>query len=813
MAIQELNSAETKTVGSIEGVSPTVMALREKLLNTMPSVCVDRARYITEAYKKHEAAPIVLRRAHALALVLEKMTIYIQPGEIIVGNQASAPRAAPIFPEYSTDWIAAEIDEFSQRTADQFTVAPEVKRELLEEILPYWTGRTLYDNARARMPEDVWTAQDIGVIAGRGNITSGDGHLIVDIPRVLAAGLDDVINRAEQAREALSSSVEMDALGSKAFLEGVVITCRAAIQFAQRYAERAEELAAAADDPEWRAELLQIAEVCRQVPGKPPRTFQEAVQSAWFIHLITQIESNGHSFSLGRVDQYTYPYFSADLKAVRLNRERALELLAQLWLKLFSVIKIRPWSHTRYGIGYPTYQNVTIGGQTPDGKDATNELSYLVLEAIRQTRLTQPNVSARYHTGTPDRFLLECARTIRVGFGMPAMKNDEIIIPSLLEKGVSSADAYNYAIVGCVEAAVPGRWGYRNTGMSFLNLLKVLELAYNGGTDPKTGVQLHPGTGSITDFKSYEELYAAFYDQLAYYTRTSVVFDAVGDLALEELAQDAFCSALVDDCIARGKTIKEGGAVYDIVSGLQSGVANVANSLMALKRCVFEEKVLTVEQVQEALVSNFAGISGEKVRQVLLSAPKYGNDIDEADEIAAQILNDYMEIVKPYRTTRNGRGPIGCSYAGSTSNISANVPLGQPVCATPDGRRAGEPIAEGVSNFHGTDTRGPTAVMRSVAKLPTIKSLAQLLNIRLSPATLSTEAGLWKLVQLLRGFQTLKGWHVQFNVVDSKTLLAAQQNPEEYKDLVVRVAGYSAVFVTLDKATQDDIIQRSVHEL
>lgn len=809
---EKVMTEDTNTLTASK-MSKTVAGLRTNLLYTMPSVCVERARLVTEAYKMHESDPIVLRRAHALAHVLRNMTIYIQAGEIIVGNQASTPRAAPIFPEYSIDWISSEIDEFSQRPADQFVVSPEEKRELLENVLPYWQGRTLYERARSSMPPEVWTAQEIGVISGRGNITSGDGHIIVDIPRVLAEGLESVISRAERKLEILQKTTHMNDMRSKAFLEGVVITCRAAIHFAQRYAEKAEQLAAATDDKQWRAELLQTAEVCRRVPQKPARSFQEAIQSTWFIHLITQIESNGHSFSLGRLDQYAFPYYRADLESGHIDRSRALELLEQLWLKLFSVIKIRPWSHTRFGIGYPTYQNVTIGGQTPDGRDATNELSYIILETIRETRLTQPNVSARYHSGTPDRFLFECARTIKLGFGMPAMKNDEIIIPALLEKGVHSDDAHNYAIVGCVEAAVPGKWGYRNTGMAFINLLKILELAYNDGSDPVTGNRLCPGRGKLTDFKTFEELFAAFHHQLAYYSWSHVSFDTYGDLALEELVPDTFCSALVDDCISRGKTIKEGGAVYDIVSGLQSGVTNVANALMAIKKTVFEDHSLKAEQVRSALASNFSGMEGEKVRQILLSAPKYGNDMEEVDGLAARVLNDYLEIIKPYRTTRDGRGPIGCNYAGSTSNISANVPLGQPVCATPDGRRAGEPIAEGVSNYHGTDTCGPTAVMRSATRLPTIKMLAQLLNLRLSPSTLSTDAGLWKLVSLLRGFQALKGWHVQFNVIDTKTLLAAQKNPEQYKDLVVRVAGYSALYVTLDKATQDDIIQRTTHEL
>jgi pyruvate formate-lyase/glycerol dehydratase family glycyl radical enzyme len=792
-------------------ITERVPRLREELLDATPRVCVERAHFVTEAYREYEADTSVLRRAKALAHVLDHMSIYIQEGELLVGNQASAPRAAPIFPEYSIDWIENEIDEFVNRPADQFIVDRAVKRELLEDILPYWRGRTLYDRVMATLPEPVRIAQDIGVISGRGNITSGDGHIIVNIPRALSEGLESFIARAEEGlRQPLTRMTDLKA---RAFYQAVIIALQAAIRFAARYAGLAERQGHATADPLRRVELLNIAEICRRVPGEPARTFQEALQSTWFVHLLTQIESNGHSFSLERLDQYIYPFYQADLAAGRIDEPRALELLQLLWLKLFSINKIRPWSHTRFGIGYATYQNVTIGGQTRDGREATNELSYMVLRTIRETRLTQPNVSARFHAGTSDRFLIECARTIKLGFGMPAMKNDEIIIPALLEKGVAPEDAYDYAMVGCVEAAVPGKWGYRNTGMAFLNLLKVLELAYNDGQDPNTQAQLHPGRGRLTDFSSYDQLYDAFRDQLAYYTWAHVMLDTVADMALEELTPDAFCSALVDDCLSRGKTIKEGGSVYDIISGLQSGVANVANGLAALQKLVYEEKRLTTAQVRRALETNFEGMDGERVRQRLLHAPKYGNDIDKVDQLAWQVLDDYLREVGKYHTTRYGRGPIGCAYAGSTSNISSNVPLGQPVCATPDGRLAGEPIAEGVSPVHGTDTKGPTAVMRSVTKLQTIKMIAQLLNLRLSPSTLATEAGLMRWVQLLRGFQALKGWHVQFNMISSETLLEAQKHPEEYRDLIVRVAGYSALFVSLDKATQDDIIARTVHEI
>ena len=396
---------------------------------------------------------------------------------------------------------------------------------------------------------------------------------------------------------------------------------------------------------------------------------------------------------------------------------------------------------------------------------------------------------------------------------MPAMKNDEIIVPALLEKGVAPADAYNYAIVGCVEVSVPGKWGYRVTGMSFLNVLKVLEIALNNGVDPNTGLQLLPGRGDLSAFDSFEALYRAFHEQFMFYTRTSFHLDTVSDISLEEMVPDAFCSALVDNCVERGLTVKEGGALYDVVSGLQSGVTNVANALIALKQLVFEEKRLTASQVMAALSANFENEGGEVVRQRLLRTPKYGNDIDEVDELAVRVMQDYQQEMLKYHTSRYGRGPIGGGYGGSTSNISANVPLGSRIGATPDGRKAGDPIAEGVSAVHGTDTRGPTTIMHSVSKLPTIRMLAQLLNLRLSPATLATEAGLKRLVTLLKGFRNLKVWHVQFNTVDTETLLAAQKNPEQYRDLVVRVAGYSALFVTLDKATQDDIISRTVHEL
>ncbi len=794
------------------GRTARVSRLRDRLLDSTPSVCAERGLLVTEAHQRYAADSPVLRRAKALAHVLDHMSIRIDEGELIVGNQASAPRAAPLFPEYEADFLVNEIHEFAHRRADVYTVSADVKRAILDEIGPYWHGKTLHDYAQAMRPAEVTQAEKIGAISGRGNISSGDGHIIMNIPKVLRQGLAGVLDEVRAARAAVSPYDAVD-LKKRIFYQAAEISLEAVIGFARRYAAEAERQASVAEDAVRKTELQRIAEVCDRVPARPARTFQEAVQSAWFVHLMSQIESNGHSFSLGRFDQYTYPFYRADLESGRIAPEQAQELLALLWLKLFSIIKIRPWSHTRYGIGYPTYQNVTIAGQTSKGEDATNDVSYMVLETIRDTRLTQPNVSARIHARTPDRFLLECAKTIRLGMGMPAIKNDEIIIPALLEKGVRSEDARDYAIVGCIEAAVPGKWGYRNTGMSFLNLLKVLELTLNNGTDPATGVQLLPGRGNLPAFDSLESLYDAYREQLRFYTRLSIDADTVADLCLEAMAPDAFCSALVDDCIVRGKTIKEGGAVYDVISGLQSGASNVADSFMALKTQVFGQKTLTAAQVHESLAADFRNPGGEIVRQRLLHAPKYGNDIAEVDAFAVRVLDDYLDEALRYHHTRYGRGPVGGGYAGSTSNISANVPLGACVGATPDGRFSGEPIAEGVSPVHGCDTGGPTKVLCSVARLPTIKSLAQLLNLRLLPGTLESEEGLSRLVTLLKGFRNLKLWHVQFNTVSTETLLDAQRYPEKYRDLVVRVAGYSALFVTLDRATQDDIIRRTTHDL
>ncbi|HSV31779.1 MAG TPA: formate C-acetyltransferase/glycerol dehydratase family glycyl radical enzyme [Atribacteraceae bacterium] len=795
------------------GMTERIRSMREALLDSVPRLCVERARAYTQTYRENEADPPIVRRAKALAKTLETMSIFIYKDELLVGNQASVPRGAPVFPEYSWDWLLEEMDSFQQRPGDVFLIDEESKTILREEVIPYWKGKTLYDRALHLIPPLALEAQKIGVISGRGNVTSGDGHIIVHFPKILQKGLRGIIADAEW-KLALLEPGDPAMIKKRSFYEGALIALRGMLCFIERYARLAEQEAKTTVRPHRARELRAIARNLQALTAGPPGDFRQALQLIWFVHLVTQIESNGHSFSLGRLDQQLASFWQRDQEAGTITLEETVELLQNLFVKMFTINKVRPWAHTKFGIGYTTYQNVTIGGQDQGGRDATNELTLSILKAVGGVRLTTPNLSARYHAASFHWYLTECARVIRLGFGMPAMKNDEIIIPALLDKGVPVEDARDYAIVGCVEAAVPGKWGYRNTGMTFLNVLKVLELTLHGGRCPTYQVRLHPNR-LPAECETFEEFYQEFSQQLAFYTRCEVMMDAGADTALEEMAPDAFCSALVEDCLARGKSVKEGGAVYDMVSGPFSGLANAANSLAAIRKLVYEDGELSWSDLMTALGENFVGTTGATVRKTILEqVPQYGNDEDYVDQLAGRVMNSYLIELAQYRNTRCGRGPIGGSYCGSTSNISANVPLGMAVGATPDGRKAREPIAEGASPYYGTEKKGPTAVLKSVSTLPTVKMIAQLLNLKFTPAALSTDEDLKRLVHLIVAFfRDLKGWHVQFNVVEARTLREAQQNPEKYRDLIVRVAGYSALFIALDPCTQEDIIRRTEHAL
>lgn len=785
-------------------------AFREEVLDEKPYIDAQRAVLATQVYRENQNQPRVMVRALMLQKILENMSIYIEDKTLIVGNQATKNKNAPIFPEYTMEFVLNELDLFEKRDGDVFYITEETKQQL-RDIAPFWENNNLRARGEALLPEEVSVFMETGVFGMEGKLNAGDAHLAVNYEKILAFGLKGYEERVKDLKAKLDLT-DPDSIDKNIFYKAVLIVIEAVHQFAQRYSKLAQELADREKDSKRKAELLEISRICAKVPYEPATSFYEAVQSVWFIQLILQIESNGHSLSYGRFDQYMYPYYIKDIQEKVITKDEALELLTCLWIKTLTINKVRSQAHTLSSAGSPMYQNVTIGGQTPDKKDAVNELSFVVLQSVAQTRLTQPNLTVRYHKNINKAFFDDCIEVMKLGFGMPALNNDEIIIPSFINWGVKEEDAYNYSAIGCVETAVPGKWGYRCTGMSYINFPRVLLCAMNDGVDLTTGKRFTKGYGYFKDMKSYEELLSAWDKTVREMTRYSVIVENAIDKASERDVPDILCSALTDDCIGRGKTIKEGGAVYDFISGLQVGIANMADSLAAIKKLVFEEKKITPIQLWNAILDDFQSDENKKIQAMLIDeVPKYGNDIDYVDNLVVEAYDSYLDEIKKYPNTRYHRGPIGGIRYGGTSSISANVGQGMGTMATPDGRNAYEPLAEGCSPAHNADKNGPTAVFKSVVKLPTEKITGGvLLNQKMTPQMLSTEENKQKLEMLIRAFfNRLHGYHVQYNIVSRETLIDAQKYPEKHKDLIVRVAGYSAFFNVLSKKTQDDIIGRT----
>lgn len=802
-----------KNVERFGSLTSRMNDFREQVLEEKPYIDAQRALLATEAYKENKNQPAVMKRALMLKNILEKMSIYIEDETLIVGNQASSNKDAPIFPEYTMEFVMNELDLFEKRDGDVFYITEKTKEDL-RSIAPFWENNNLRAKGGALLPEEVSVFMETGFFGMEGKLNSGDAHLAADYERLLKTGLKGYEERTRKLKDQLDLCVPEN-IDKYQFYKAVLIVIDAVKTFAKRFSDLAKEKAENAEGKR-KEELLEISRICLKVPYEPAETFKEALQSTWFIQLILQIESNGHSLSYGRFDQYMYPYYKHDIDNKLITEDEALELLTNLWIKTLTINKVRSQSHTFSSAGSPMYQNVTIGGQTTDKKDAVNELSYLILKSVAQTRLPQPNLTVRYHKNLDKKFMDECIEVMKLGTGMPAFNNDEVIIPSFIEKGVKEEDAYNYSAIGCVETAVPGKWGYRCTGMSYMNFPRILLIAMNNGIDLTSGKRFVEECGYFKDMTSFEQLKDAWDKVVRKLTRMSVIVENSIDLALERDVPDVLCSALTEDCIGRGKTIKEGGAVYDFISGLQVGIANMADSLAAIKKLVFEEKKITSEQLWNAIIDDFTSEESQKIQQMLINeSPKYGNDDDYVDNLVVEAYDSYIDEMKKYPNTRYGRGPIGgIRYAG-TSSISANVGQGYGTMATPDGRKARTPLAEGCSPAHSMDKNGPTAVFKTVSKLPTHEITGGvLLNQKVTPQMLSTEENKMKLEMMIRTFfNRLEGYHVQYNVVSRDTLIDAQLHPEKHRDLIVRVAGYSAFFNVLSKATQDDIIERTEQTL
>jgi len=792
--------------------------LRDTMLAVTPKLCSERARLYTESWKETEGEPTAIRRAKALEKVLSGMSIFIRPGELIVGNQASDVRAAPVFPEFYMRFITEELDgkpyRFEERPGDPFRVSQEDER-ILRELADWWEGKTMAEYKRQLLPEETYQAcYDVQAIEifvwGEGG---GSGHFIADYPKVLNKGMHRIIKEAEERIKHLKLW-EPGALEQEEFLEAVIIALRVAINFAKRYAVLARGMADKEPDPKRKAELIKIAEHCEWVPGYPARTFWEAMQSLWFAHLIVQIESNGHSMGYGRFDQFMYPFYQKDIDEGRITPEEVVELLECLWIKTTEINKVRDWAATRVVMGYPMFQQLTVGGQTIDGKSAINDLSWLCLEATANQKVIQPSVSVRWWNECPDDFLLKCCEVINIHRGgQPAMYSDEVIIPSQMGVGINLEDAYDYAIDGCVSPTEPGK-ARREGPSAGYNMHKVLEVAIFNGRDPRTGIQLcpNPGNKDLSTFQSFDEAMAAVKHQLEYYDRQGVIALLCIERAYAELTPTPFASALMDDCIQRGKDIEWGGAHYNTLFLRGVGMSNVGNSLAAIKKLVFEDKKLTGAQIMHALETNFEDTSatptGPEIQQMLLATPKYGNDDDYVDLLVKEATAHAMRDVRHYTSWTGGRGGF------ALLPVSQNVPFGELIGATPDGRKAGVPVAEGCSPTRGTDVKGPTAAVKSVAKLDhVLADSGSLLNQKFNPIVLKDISGLRKLAALIKTYFDLKGMHIQFNVVSAETLREAQKHPEEYADLMVRVAGYSALFVSLDPAMQEDIIMRTEHSM
>ncbi len=829
--------------------SARIDKLIDDLYAKMPEIESARGLLVTESYKQTEGLPIIRRRSAAFAHILRHLPIVIREGELIVGSATVAPRGCQVFPEYSYEWLEAEFDTVETRAADPFHISEKTKAEL-RNAYPYWKGKTNSDLAKANMSPEAYKAFITHNMFTPGNyFYNGIGHVNVNYKKVLEKGYRGIMAEALAAQAKLDVA-DPEYVQRNNFLSAVVESCEAVVEYARRYAKLAKELAKAETNAERRAELEQIAVNCSRVPEFPATSFYEACQSFWFVQLLLQIESSGHSISPGRFDQYMYPFYKKDLDSGKITREQAQEYMDCIWVKLNDINKVRDAGSADGFAGYGMFQNLIAGGQNKHGMDATNDLSYMCLEAAMHVPLPQPSISVRVWNGTPQDFLIKAAALTRLGTGLPAYYNDEIIIPSMMSRGVSLEDARDYCIIGCVEPQKGAKTdGWHDA--AFFNMCRPLEMVFSNGVDK--GAQIGPETGDVAKMTSFAEFFEAYKTQQSYFIKLLVNANNAIDTAHAARCPLPFQSCMVDDCIGRGKSLQEGGAIYNFTGPQGFGIANNTDGLLAIKQLVFEEKRVTMAEMKEALEANFGygiqGAAAERVtsevacslaksgievtegvikaiydevvnaggipeekkaryreikRLIEEECPKYGNDIYEVDMFAREVANTYTKEVEKYKNPRGG------VFQAGLYPVSANVPLGSQTGATPDGRLAFTPIADGIGPASGRDVKGPTATANSVAKLEQgIASNGTLLNQKFHPSALAGMSGLSKFVALIRSYFDQKGMHMQFNVVTRETLLDAQKNPEKYKTLVVRVAGYSALFTTLSRSLQDDIINRT----
>ncbi|MEY7143303.1 formate C-acetyltransferase [Klebsiella oxytoca] len=758
--------------------------LKDRLFANPREISLERALLYTASHKQTEGEPVMIRRAKATAWILDHVQISIRDDELIAGNRTIKPRAGIMSPEMDPYWLLKELDQFPTRPQDRFNISEEDKRIYREELFPYWENRSMKDFINAQMTDEVKNAVSTQIFSVN-QTDKGQGHIIIDYPRLLENGLAALVAEIKAVRQQHPQN---------SFYQAVLILLEASQRHILRYAALADEMAADCADEQRRKELETIANISRHNAVHRPEDFWQACQLFWYMNIILQYESNASSISLGRFDQYMLPYYQASLN--RGQDPRFLqELLESLWVKCNDIVLLRSTSSARYFAGFPTGYTALLGGLTESGRSAVNILSFLSLDAYQNVRLPQPNLGVRVNELIDRPFLRKTAETIRLGTGIPQIFNDEVVIPAFLNRGVSLEDARDYSVVGCVELSIPGRtYGLHDIAM--FNLLKVMEIV----------MLENESNPDIT----WDGLINQIRDKIRYYIKLMVEGSNICDIGHRDWAPVPLLSSFIEDCVQHGQDITAGGARYNF-SGVQGiGIANLSDSLHALKGMVFEQKRLSFAELIAVLKANLQTPEGEKIRARLINRfEKYGNDIDEVDNISADLLRFYCKEVEQYQNPRGGQFTPG-SYT-----VSAHVPLGSVVGATPDGRLAGEQLADGgLSPMLGQDVQGPTAVLKSVSKLDNfLLSNGTLLNVKFTPATLAGDSGLNKLADFLQAFTRLKLQHIQFNVVNADTLREAQQRPQDFAGLVVRVAGYSAFFVELSQEIQDDIIRRTAHQL
>jgi len=781
-----------------------VQKLRKQSINTKPRITPERAILITEFYASHVASQVStpVERALALKYLLENKKIWIGEGELIVGERGPTPKEVPTYPEICCHSLE-DLEILNSREKTSYVVDEETKRIYKEKIIPFWKGKTIREMIFSKM-SDEWKASYQAGVFTEFLEQRAPGHTVLD-DKIYKKGLDDFKKEITKRIESLDLLNDPEAYKKMEELEAMKIAADAVIRYAERFAEMARELHRNEKNPKRRKELEKIADVCSHVPAHAPRDFLEALQYYWFIHLGVITELNPwDSFNPGRLDQHLYPFYKKAIADGKLTQEKAKELLQLFWIK-FNNHPAPP----KVGVTaeesntYNDFALINTGGVKADGSDAVNELSYRILDVIEEMRLPQPSSMVQISKKTSDNFLKRALKIIKTGFGQPSVFNTDAIIQELLRQGKNIEDARNGGASGCVETGAFGKECYILTG--YFNLTKILEITLNNGWDPRTNQKIGLETGDPTEFSSFDELFNAFRRQLNYFVDIKIKGNNIIERLYAEYLPAPFLSILVDDCIAKGKDYNDGGARYNTSYIQGVGLGTITDSLTAIAYHVFDRRDIKLKELLNALKTNFDG--HENLRQRLLNkTPKYGNDDEYADQIMKSTFEVFYDAVDGRPNTKGGKHRI------NLLPTTVHIYFGKMVGATPDGRKAGEPLSEGVSPVQGADSKGPTAVIKSVSKIDHIKTGGTLLNQKFAPEVLADEEGLDKLAHLIRTYFKLDGHHIQFNVINADTLREAQKNPEKYRDLLVRVAGYTDYFVNLSVELQNEIIKRTEHK-